>query len=429
MTLDITTPPNWRRASVSKYCEVQLGKMLQSDPSGGEDELLPYLRAINISKSGVDLSHQFTMWIKPREKTKYLLKRDDVLVSEGGDAGRTAYFDSDGEYYFQNAINRIRPLDTELIASRFLFYWFTYLKLAGYIDLVCNVATIAHFTAEKVKAAPIAFPSLETQRRIARFLDEKTAQIDGLIAKKRSLLDRLAEKRQAVITQAVTKGLDPAAPIKESEIYWLGQIPAHWEVAPVGYRYEVQLGRMLNGERASGEYLKPYLRVLDVQWDKINTNDLPQMDFPPDAQIRYQLCPGDLLVNEGGSYVGRSAIWRGEIAECYYQKALHRLRPFDRIRDTAEFFYFAMEAATTNAVFVTGGNQTTIDHLTAEQLRRYRFAFPPFNEQSSIAVALRKLLQADATIIAKIEGSMERLTEYRSTLITAAVTGQIEELR
>ena len=79
-------------------------------------------------------------------------------------------------------------------------------------------------------------PSLDTQRRIARFLDEKTARIDGLIEKKRELLDRLAEKRQGLITRAVTKGLNPDAPMKPSGIEWLGDIPAHWEVLAVEAR-------------------------------------------------------------------------------------------------------------------------------------------------------------------------------------------------
>ena len=84
-----------------------------------------------------------------------------------------------------------------------------------------------------MKNAFIALPPLDTQRRIARFLDEKTVRIDGLIEKKRALLDRLAEKRQALITRAVTKGLNPRAPTKHSGIDWLGDIPAHWEVLPL----------------------------------------------------------------------------------------------------------------------------------------------------------------------------------------------------
>jgi type I restriction enzyme S subunit len=193
--------------------------------------------------------------------------------------------------------------------------------------------------------------------------------------------------------------------------------------------YEVQLGRMLNAERASGENLKPYLRVFDVQWGEINTENLPLMDFPPEAQLRYRLEPGDLLVNEGGSYVGRSAIWRGQLDECYYQKALHRIRAFDLKKDTAEFLYFVMEAATTNMVFVTGGNQTTIDHLTAEQLRHYPFAFPPIVEQLDIANALSKNLDDADCVGRRISESIAGLNEYRSALITAAVTGQLADLR
>ena len=284
-------------------------------------------------------------------------------------------------------------------------------------------------SVDNLKHLRVAFPPLDTQQRIARFLDEKTARIDGLIEKKRALLDRLAEKRHALITHAVTKGFNSDARMKPSGIDWLGNIPENWDVAALGYRYEVQLGRMLNAERAGGENLKPYLRVLDVQWGHINTENLPVMDFPPNALERYRLQPGDLLVNEGGSYVGRSAIWKGELEECYYQKALHRLRPFNRQQDTAEFLYYVMEAATTNMVFVAGGNQTTIDHLTAEQLRHYVFGFPPFDEQISIASTLGRILGEVSKLVARIEISILKLEEYRAATITAAVTGQIAELQ
>lgn len=274
----------------------------------------------------------------------------------------------------------------------------------------------------------IPVPPPVVQQRIARFLDEKTARIDALIEKKQALLERLAEKRQALITRAVTKGLNPDVPMKPSGVDWLGDVPAHWSVAALGYRYEVQLGRMLNAERADGENLRPYLRVFDVQWGTINIADLPLMDFPADAQRRYRLNAGDLLVNEGGSFVGRSAIWRGELDECYYQKALHRLRPLDPAQDTTEFLYFLMEAATKNLVFEGSGNQTTIDHLTAEQLKCYRFGFPPLREQIEIGSQLADRVRTYENVESMVERAAARLNEYRSALITAAVTGQLAEL-
>ncbi|MCS7797837.1 restriction endonuclease subunit S [Pseudomonas aeruginosa] len=150
------------------------------------------------------------------------------------------------------------------------------------------------------------------------------------------------------------------------------------------------------------------------------------MDFPPDAQSMYRLRDGDLLVNEGGSYIGRSAIWRGELDECYYQKALHRLRPHSRMKDTSEFFLYVMEMATQQGVFVAGGNQTTIDHLTAEQLRKYRFAFPPMEEQLQIGEFLSVESSRNLSTTAEAEKLIGFLQERRSALISAAVTGKID---
>ncbi|MEE5090005.1 restriction endonuclease subunit S [Xanthomonas euvesicatoria] len=272
----------------------------------------------------------------------------------------------------------LRP--SERVDTRYLFYVLTSFGFIDAVDSQTFGSKMPRADWETVGHQPLPLPRIEIQQRIARFLDDKTARIDALIEKKQALLERLAEKRQALITHAVTKGLNQDVPMKPSGVDWVGDMPSHWHVAALGYRYEVQLGRMLNAERADGEHLRPYLRVLDVQWGRINTSDLPLMDFPPEAQKRYRLAPGDLLVNEGGSYVGRSAIFRGEIEECYYQKALHRLRPFDAGSDTADFLYFVMESATNNFLFEGGGNQTTIDHLTAEQFRHYRFAFPPLRK-------------------------------------------------
>jgi type I restriction enzyme S subunit len=124
---------------------------------------------------------------------------------------------------------------------------------------------------------------------------------------------------------------------------------------------------MLDTIRITGEYLAPYLRNVDVQWDRINIDDLPQMDFNESERRKFNLRPGDLLVCEGGE-VGKAAIWRGDVGECYYQKALHRLRP-TREREVPRFMFYLLYAAAKQGVFVAEGNSNTIDHLTAEKLR------------------------------------------------------------
>ena len=125
----------------------------------------------------------------------------------------------------------LRPSGTVL--PRFLFYVLVSKGFIDSIDAETFGSKMPRADWQVVGHQPLPLPPLQTQRRIAQFLDEKTARIDGLIEKKCALLDRLAEMRQAVITRAVTKGLNPDAPMKSSGIDWLGEIPAHWEVLPV----------------------------------------------------------------------------------------------------------------------------------------------------------------------------------------------------
>ena len=207
---------------------------------------------------------------------------------------------------------------------------------------------------------------------------------------------------------------------RDSGVGWLDEIPRHWDVAPVWARYEVALGKMLDARRLTGEWSGRYLRNVDVQWDAVSIEDLPVMDFTPSERERYLLRPGDLLVCEGGE-VGRTAVWSGELDECFYQKAIHRLRPHSS-EEVPRFFFFLMYALARQGVFTAGGNPNTIDHLTAVQLRHHRVPFPPATEQASIAAFLdRETAKIDA-LVTKKERLIELLQEKRTALITRAVT-------
>ncbi len=271
-------------------------------------------------------------------------------------------------------------------------------------------------------------PDLATQKAIADFLDVETARIDQLIERKERQDELLENKLDRTVLALVSGESDYPGEGQQrtSGISYLPKVPSHWSVEKIGWRYEIQLGKMLDSSKQTGENLKRYLRVADVQWGKINLNDLPTMDFTPADRRRFRLRKGDLLVNEGGSYVGRSAIWRSETEEVYYQKALHRVRPRNPSRDSSEFLYYLMRFATKFGVFVAGGNQTTIDHLTAEAFSRYRFAFPTLDEQIAIAGRLNAAETSFETLSTKINASNDRLKEFRAALITAAVTGQID---
>jgi len=155
--------------------------------------------------------------------------------------------------------------------------------------------------------------------------------------------------------------------MKDSGIEWLGVIPKHWDLPPLYARYSVELGKMLDAKRITGEFLLPYLRNIDVQWDRVNVENLPEMDIAPDEYNRFTLTEGDLVICEGGE-VGRTAMWHGELQVCAFQKAIHRVRPRS-VRDVQRFFYYVMRTAAGSGVFLAYGNPNTIPHLTAEKLR------------------------------------------------------------
>ncbi|MEQ9497935.1 MAG: restriction endonuclease subunit S [Deltaproteobacteria bacterium] len=388
-----------------------------------------FLRTTDIQDDGRLRPDDDGVFVPERLVTNYILKCGDLLFSRSGTLGRGyLHMESSAPFAFAGYLVRFRPkYDHD---PRYLFYASRSTSFLNQINADAIQSTIGNFNAEKYGNIRVWVPPFEQQRAIADFLDRKTAAIDALIDKKRKLLDLLAEKRAALINHAVTKGLNPDAPMKGSGIPWIGEIPTHWAVAPLNSRYSVQLGKMLDSSKVTGTRLAPYLRNADVHWDRINTTDLPQMDFSASDRKKFELRAGDILMCEGGAnqkVVGRSAIWSGSLAECYYQKALHRIRltRSEASHEQPRFLLFAIQAASDVGLFVADSN-ANIFHLPAERLRILRFPFPPPDEQKRIVRELDRALASSRAAEGTIGDQIERLHEYRQALITAAVTGQLD---
>ena len=276
----------------------------------------------------------------------------------------------------------------------------------------------------RMQEIPLFVPPLPEQAAIVRYLDHVDERILRYVNGKQKLIRLLEEEKQAVIHRAVTRGLDPNVRLKPSGNEWLGDIPAHWEVAALRHRYSQCLGKMLDSKRITGSHLLPYLRNTDIQWDRISTEGLPTMDISPDEYDRYTVRKGDLLVCEGGE-VGRCAIWSDQLTRCGFQKALHRLRPLNAGQDVVRFMYYSLRVAAKSQAF-NDGHLSTISHLTGEKLRTHRFPFPPFYEQNAI---VRYLDMETATIDTAIDHARHQiklLQEYRTRLIADVVTGKLD---
>ena len=197
-------PESWGLTKVSNQYDVTLGKMLCTSPETPDSTEENYLCSANVKRNGIEGDIK-TMWFTPKEKEEYLLKKGDLIVSEGGNAGTPMIYDGSRDpCYIQNAVHRVRAYDNQDIRNRFLYYWMSFAKDIGYVDLVCNKATIAHFTKKKLMEMPVVSIDLDTMSDIVHYLDSKCTQIDLEINYTSGLIDTMSDYKQSLIYEYVT---------------------------------------------------------------------------------------------------------------------------------------------------------------------------------------------------------------------------------
>lgn len=370
----------------------------------------------HIKKDGVFL---------PEELVRdYILNDGDILLSRSGTVGRSLLYQSKlhGPCSYAGYLVRFVPNPHTL--PRYVFFFTKTHAFERFLRLMAISATIENVNADKYANAHLPAPPLEEQQKIAAFLDKETAQIDALIDEQTRLISLLREKRQAVISNAVTKGLNPNATMKDSEIEWIGKVPAHWTVTFIKRRYEITLGKMLKSNQTEpDETEEPYLRTVNIHWRGIDTSDVKRMWFTDYEKQKLKLCKNDLLVCEGGD-VGRSALWNDEIEDCYIQNSINRIRAREDA-DTRFLFYWLYFIKHIGYIDMIC-NKATIAHFTVEKVGATPCVYPPLEEQEEIADYLdRETKQIDA-LIEECEMAIGLLKERRTALISAAVTGAID---
>ena len=346
------------------------------------------------------------------EVERFQLKRDQVIItkdSEGwDDIGIPALVTEDMPEVLCGYHLSVFEPSPELDGG-FLAWLCRAEPLNDQFKLAANGVTRFGLGQYAMKNAFIALPPLDTQRRIARFLDEKTARIDGLIEKKRALLDRLAEKRQALITRAVTKGLNSDVPMKPSGIDWLGDIPAHWKVLRLRYAVK-NLNNMrvpIAAELRKGvERHYPYYGASGI----IDYVDEYIFDFPT------------VLVAEDGANLLSRSTPLSFVAEGKYwvNNHAHILKP----KKMTNWFCSSLLAHYPLDPWVSGSAQPK---LTKDNLASLEVWVPPLDEQRLIEASVIEETNQIHNARQHLEKSVEALKEYRAALITVTVTGQLAE--
>ncbi|EXI39158.1 type I restriction modification DNA specificity domain protein [Acinetobacter baumannii 846928] len=273
----------------------------------------------------------------------------------------------------------------------------------------------------------ILFPTLEIQTQIANFLDYETTKIDTLIAKQEKLIELLKEKRQAVISHAVTKGLNPNVPMKDSGVEWLGEVPEHWRICRLKHVGYIQSG-IAKGKDLTGKtsISVPMLRVANVQDGYLNLDEVHQIDIEPEQLERYLLQNGDVLMNEGGDNdkLGRGAVWHNEIKNCIHQNHVFAIRTtiiepewLDILTRAsyAKFHFFRQSKQSTN-----------LASISATNIKETPILVPPKNEREQILVYLNRQFDQFSKLENRCYQQVELLKERRTAIISAAVTGKID---
>lgn len=301
--------------------------------------------------------------------------------------------------------------------TRFFYYWLS--MRTEYLQVLGRGSTFMELSTDELKSLSVPYPSLQQQRAIADYLDRETARLDALVAAKERVLGLLAEKRRALVTRAVTRGLDPRAPLRDSGIPWLGEIPAHWELKLAKWLFWERDQRSMSGEEV--------LLSLRMERGLVPHNDVSVKQTQPEDLVGYKkVSTGEIVVNRMRAASGLVAIapQDGLVSPDY---AVFRVSP----AANAEYYTHLFKTELMQAVFRSestglGTGSSGFLRLYSESFLSLWLPYPPVREQTVILAHMEDELAKLGAIGEATERTVKLLRERRAALIAAAVTGQID---
>lgn len=316
----------------------------------------------------------------------------------------------------------VRPRTAD---SKYLGY---VLQSDPFIDEVVSESVGVSYPAissREIARIKIPFPETERQKKIADFLDRETAEIDAFIADQERLIELLEERRSATITHAVTKGLDPHVPVKDSGVEWLGKIPEHWEMCSLRYLLQSPLKYGANEPATSADPEQVrYLRITDFD-QRGQLRDETFRSLPEEIARNYMVLPKDVLLARSGATVGKAFIVPEDSPPASFAGYLIRV-DVSREKILPEYFFLYTQTASFEAWKNLVMIQATIQNISAEKYASLKVPLPPLAEQRHIVQYLdREISEIDAAVLDARE-AIALSKERRAALISAAVTGQID---
>lgn len=269
-----------------------------------------------------------------------------------------------------------------------------------------------------------SIPPIEEQEAIVEYLDKVTSDIDNTIAAKERIIAALEERRKIIITHAVTHGINPDVPMRNSGIDWLEEIPAHWEVKPIKRLAYLTLGKMLDSSNIpSFSIMRPYVCAKDVHFDGVNLSELREMPFTIEEERKFQIKNGDLLVVEGGA-AGTCAVVK-DVNQCICaQKTLIIARCNENALN--QYLAYILYICVKFGVIETICNKSTFLHFTKEKMAALQIPVPPIDEQALIVGTIQSELSPIDSVITQQRKLIDLLRERKNIIINETVTGKVK---
>ena len=410
-------PLGWRVVPLSQVLEERRMKV-------SDDEFAP----LSVTMDGIVPQRDHVAKTSDGSNRKGVRRGDLVINSRSDRKGASGVSPQDGSVSLISIV--MRPVGVESrflhhLVRSFAFQEEFYRRGQG---IVADLWT-TRFPA--LKRIEVALPPRNDQARIADFLDRETAHIDALIEKKERLIALLEEKRAALITRAVTKGLDPNVPMKDSGVEWIGEIPEHWEV--------VSLGRLITNIQQGWSPIAEDRLAAEGEWAVIKLSAVKPREFVEtehktlpatlNGDSRIEIKQGDLLITRANTpeLVGTACVVSSVRERVMMSDLVYRVNTLDQVVCRRYLVHWLTSMAGRSHVEIEArGASRSMVKISTALIRRWPCILPPMREQNEIAAHLEKNAAHSGALQSELSRSITLLRERRSALITAAVTGQID---
>ncbi len=411
-----TVPEHWSVLPIKRIVAVPITDGPHETPQF-LDEGVPFVSAEAVSSGRIDFS-KVRACISEEDNTRYSLKyspklHDIYMVKSGATTGITAIVEDRTDFNIWSPLAVIRCSSTAV--PHFVLNFMRSRNFLEAITLNWSFGTQQNIGMGVIENLFCTLPPLAEQTRIAAFLDRETAKIDELVAEQRRLMELLKEKRQAVISHAVTKGLDPKAKLKPSGIEWLGDVPAHWDIRKMSHFFRAGKGK--NGQMLTKEYCGANLGAYPVYSGQTeNEGVMGTWD-----QFEFDFGEKGVLFS---TTVGAKAMHLSQLFGRFSLSQNCMIIWTTSERCETRFFYYHFQP------LFRFERALIPEHMQAsfriEDLYGYKVALPPIDEQSAIIKHLDVELAKFDTLTVEAQRAIDLLQERRTALISAAVTGQID---